>query len=66
MRGSSDRIENKERQSICLVKSVNISLEEESLVFIEECLSIIHVVMMFSVREYISSVVRRIVQRYSG
>ena len=57
VKSSSDRIENKE--SICLVKSVNIPLEKESLIFIEEYLSTIHVVMMFSVREYTSSVVHR-------
>ena len=38
VRGSSDKTENKERQSIYLVKSVNISLNEENLVFIKEYL----------------------------
>ena len=41
---------------------MNLPLEEESLVFVEEYLSTIHVVMIFSVREYTLSVVCRIVQ----
>ena len=36
VRSSNDKIENNKRHSICLVKSVNIPIEKESLVFIEE------------------------------
>ena len=35
VRGPSDKTENKKRQSICLVKSVNLPLQEKNLVFIE-------------------------------
>ena len=35
MKSSNDKIENKERQSICLIKSMNISLQEKGLIFIK-------------------------------
>ena len=35
VRGSSDKTKNKERQSICIVKSINIPLQENGLVFIK-------------------------------
>ena len=38
---------------------MNLLLEKESLVFIEEYLGTIHVIMMLSVKEYILSIVRR-------
>ena len=57
MRSSSDKTENKKRQSICLVKSVNIPVEEEDLVFIEEYLGYFSCSNGTLNKKYISSVV---------